>query len=499
MKKSIAMKLFIGFLIFTLFIVSLSWVMFNLFFENYYLMSQKNSLLEYGSQFDSLYTGDVESVYEYIEEISRSTGGDITVLSSNGEIRFTTSALQFVRQGNRASERNHRHSSDRSITMLRQNTFEQVLLGNKIVEIMTHMNFNVDFLVYSAMLNNGDILIISTTYAPISASIKSATDFHLFIALISIAVGTIIAYAFSKKFTKPIIELNKITKRMTELNFDAEYLLATDDEIGTLGKNINFLSKKLNLTITKLNSSNQALKEELQKEKQLDKMRKEFVSNVSHELKTPIALIQGYAEGLIDNIANDDKTRDYYCGVIVDESKKMEKLVVDLLDLSIIESGNLSLNIKSFDILELVEKVVNTLSPLLIKKRISVNISSNDEIHEALGDIRKIEQVIVNFINNAITYSHSREEILITISKLSKVTRVEVFNKHSEIPENELSKIWTSFYKRDKARLREFGNTGLGLSIVKGILDAHNYSYGAFNSDSGITFWFEVESKNSFG
>ena len=224
-------------------------------------------------------------------------------------------------------------------------------------------------------------------------------------------------------------------------------------------------------------------------------MRKEFVSNVSHELKTPLALMQGYAEGLIDNIANDDKTRDYYCEVIVDESKKMEKLVVDLLDLSIIESGNLTLNIISFDILELTEKVVNTLSPLLIKKRISVNVGSDGETHEALGDIRKVEQVLVNFINNAITYSHSGEKILVNISKVSKMTRVEIFNKHSEVPENELNKIWTSFYKIDKARLREFGNTGLGLSIVKGILDAHKYPYGVFNSDSGITFWFEVKSK----
>ncbi|MBN4056489.1 MAG: two-component sensor histidine kinase [Alkaliphilus sp.] len=495
MKKSIAMKLFIGFLIFTLFIVSLSWVMFNLFFENYYLMRQKNLLLEYGSQFDSLYTGDVESVYEHIEKIAHSTGGDITVLSSSGEIRFTTSALQFVRQGNRASERNPRHSSDRSITMLRQNTFEQVLLGDKVIEIVTHPNFNVDFLVYSAMLSNGDILIISTTYAPISASIKSATDFHLFIALISITVGTIIAYAFSKKFTKPIIELNKITKRMADLNFDAKYLLTSDDEIGTLGKNINFLSKKLDSTITKLNLSNQILKKELQKEKQLDKMRKEFVSSVSHELKTPIALIQGYAEGLVDNIASDEETRNFYCEVIVDESKKMEKLVTDLLDLSVIESGNLALNIKSFDILELVEKVVNTLSPLLTKKRINVNISSDDKTQKSLGDATKIEQVLINFINNAISYSHSGSEILIKISNKNKATRIEIFNSHSEIPENELSKIWASFYKLDKARSRELGNTGLGLSIVKGILDAHNYPYGVFNSNNGVTFWFEAKNK----
>lgn len=144
--------------------------------------------------------------------------------------------------------------------MLRQSTFEQVLLGGKVIEIVTHPNFNVDFLVYSAMLSNGDILIISTTYAPISASIKSATDFHLFIALISIAVGTIVAYAFSKKFTNPIVELNKITKQMTELNFGTEYPITSEDEIGTLGKSINFLSKKLDLTITKLNSSNQTLK-----------------------------------------------------------------------------------------------------------------------------------------------------------------------------------------------------------------------------------------------
>jgi len=378
--------------------------------------------------------------------------------------------------------------------MLRQSTFEKVIAGNRVTEIMTHPNFKVDFLVYSAMLGNGDVLIISTTYSPISASIKSATDFHFFIALISVTVGIIIAYVFSKKFTRPIIELSKITKQMAKLNFDTEYSTTSADEVGTLGKNINYLSKKLDSTITKLNLSNQALKNELQKEKQLDKMSKEFVSNVSHELKTPIALIQGYAEGPIDNVAYDDKTRDFYCEVIIDESRKMEKLVVDLLDLSVIESGNLLLNIESFDMLKLVKKVVNTLAPLLLKKNITVNTLFDNKTYTSLGDIRKIDQVLVDFINNAITYSDSNEEILIPIMKLPESLRIDIFNKHC-IPEDELGKIWTSFYKVNKSRTREFGNTGLGLSIIKGILDAHDYPYGVFKTNNGVTFWFEVKNE----
>jgi signal transduction histidine kinase len=300
------------------------------------------------------------------------------------------------------------------------------------------------------------------------------------------------AYYISDRFTQPIKEINKITKRMAELDFSKTLDIKTEDEIGQLSQSINHLSYRLDDAIGELSRENKQLEQDVDKGKRIDAMRREFVSNVSHELKTPIFLIQGYAEGLKTNIAANEEKRDFYCDVIMEEAEKMDVIVKDLLNLSQIESGNMDLNRCNFDIEKLINETVKKLEPMFDEKNIDTQIDINVQ-QQANGDPVRIEQIMVNYLNNAINHIDNHKQIKITAENYNDKIRVSVFNTGHHIPENLLERIWISFYKVDKARTRSYGGTGLGLAIVKAIQQAHSNEYGVSNVESGVLFWFDVD------
>ena len=234
------------------------------------------------------------------------------------------------------------------------------------------------------------------------------------------------------------------------------------------------------------------LTEDIERERRIDKMRKEFISSVSHELKTPIALIQGYAEGLKLNVNEDEENRNFYCDVIMDEAGKMNRLVKDLLDLSQIEAGYFRLEKTVFDISFLVDHVLDKYRPILLEKGLKVDVEKKENV-AVNGDIVRIEQVLVNLLNNAINHVDDSKLIKITVTTRNEKIRVSVYNSGKTIPEESLDKIWTSFYKVDKARTRAYGGTGLGLSVVRAILELHRNAFGVENHINGVTFWFEVD------
>lgn len=279
---------------------------------------------------------------------------------------------------------------------------------------------------------------------------------------------------------------------MSKLDFSKKYAVQSDDEVGQLGKSINSLSDQLDRAIFSLTEANKKLREDIEQERRIDKMRKEFINNVSHELKTPIALIQGYAEGLKLNINEDEENKNYYCDVIMDEAGKMNRLVKDLLDLSQIESGSFKLDKTSFNISSLIESVLDKYRPVLFEKGIKVEL----DIPEYLtvnGDAGRIEQVLVNYLINAINHVDDKKEIKIQAVILNEKVKISVCNSGENIPDESLDKIWTSFYKVDKARTRSYGGTGLGLSVVKAIQELHGNSCGMENLEDGVLFWFEVD------
>ena len=223
-------------------------------------------------------------------------------------------------------------------------------------------------------------------------------------------------------------------------------------------------------------------------------MRKDFISNASHELKTPIALIQGYAEGLSECVNDDADSREFYCEVIIDEANKMNKLVKNLLSLNQLEYGSSMIQYEKFDIIMVIKGVINKLDYPLKQKEAVVDFVYAGKLF-VYADEFKIEEVITNYLTNAINHLDENKIIKVNISQNDKKIRVSVFNSGKQIPDNELENIWIKFYKVDKARTREYGGSGIGLSIVKAIMNAHNNECGVLNKKNGVEFWFELDTE----
>ena len=217
---------------------------------------------------------------------------------------------------------------------------------------------------------------------------------------------------------------------------------------------MNQLSETLENTISELKSANNELKTDIEKRMEIDEMRKDFISNVSHEFKTPIALIQGYAEGLRECINDDADSREFYCEVIMDEADKMNQLVKNLLTLNQLESGSEQVVFERFDLMEVVEGVVHATAILREQDGITLNLYGTGPLY-VWADEFKTEQVLTNYISNAIHYASGEKRIEVSVVPGVEVVRVEVFNTGSHIPEEELEHIWDKFYKVDKARNRE--------------------------------------------
>jgi two-component system sensor histidine kinase VanS len=339
--------------------------------------------------------------------------------------------------------------------------------------------------------DNKTIFLISIPLASIRESVSLSNRFLAYVGGVALLVGSIIIYFTTKRVTSPILSLSNLSEKMSALDFDAKYTGREEDEIGILGNSMNKLSDRLKDTIGELRDANEELQKDIEEKVKIDDMRKDFIANVSHELKTPIALIQGYAEGLTEGMAEDPESRDYYCEVIMDEANKMNKMVRQLLNLTAIEFGNDSLQLDRFDITDLIRGVINSAGILIQHKDISVKFEDSGPIY-VYADEFKMEEVITNYLNNALNHLGGDRNIAITAKENGEEALITVFNTGQSIPEEDLPKLWTKFYKVDKAHTREYGGSGIGLSIVKAIMDSHKKSCGVRNVVGGVEFWFTL-------
>ena len=346
-------------------------------------------------------------------------------------------------------------------------------------------------------LDNGNMLYIRIQVASIEESVQISNRLLIFIGGISILIAGVLASFISKKFTQPILELNDIAQDMSKLDFSKKYKMKnTDDEINNLGKSINIMSDKLESTIKQLRETNVELEKDIEEKSKIDEMRKQFISDVSHELKTPIALIQGYAEGLVENVNSDEESRKMYAEVILDEAGKMDKLVKQLLELMKLEYGKREFNNTKFDIIELIKEVIRKCDVMLKENNIEVEFEDNEQIY-VTADEFYIDQVVTNYFTNAIKHvkeinGEKKIKISIKENKDNKV-RISIFNTGENIPEIELDRIWKRFYKVDSSRNREDGGSGIGLALVKAIMNNYENNFGVENKDNGVEFYFELD------
>lgn len=347
-------------------------------------------------------------------------------------------------------------------------------------------------------LDNGYSIILRTPIQGIKDNVNISTTLIKYVGGAILIVGIISAFVVSTYITRPIKQLSDIAERMSEMDFDARYEGSDKGEIGLLGKSMNNMSEKLEHNIAELKKANLELKKDIDKKEKLEIMRTDFLSNVSHELKTPIALIQGYAEGLKEGITDNPESMGFYCDVIMDEANKMNTMVKRLLTLNQIEFGNDEPDMERFNINELIASVVDANAIRAGQKNMSIVFDNRNEQNFVWADEYKTEEVLTNYISNALNHCDGKQAIEVRTSKSEDgaTLTVTVYNSGRNIAEEDLERIWEKFYKTDKARTREYGGNGIGLSIVKAIMESMGQEYGVRNVSDGVEFWFTLDCKS---
>lgn len=488
MKHSIRIKLAVIIVGLTAGTLLMCWFINNTFLEDYYMMTKKPILISaYRTVNKENINVDmnVNDVPVEILRLCEGSGISLVVMDPGRQIALSTTGNNnslvmhlteyLIGQGDQDD------IIDKTDHYTLQTTYDDIMHSN-YMEIW-------------GTLDSGNYFLMRMPIESIQESVAISNQFYGYIGIIAAILSSVIILIISKQFTKPILQLAHISEKMSNLDFNVKYKGKAKDEIGVLGSSINKLSEKLEKNISDLKTANNELKNDIEKKIQIDEMRKEFLSNVSHELKTPIALIQGYAEGLKESVNDDEESRDFYCEVIMDEANKMNKMVKKLLTLNQIEFGNQQLAFERFDIISLIQGVINSSSILMKQKEVELIFPYENPIF-VWADEFQIEEVITNYISNALNHVNDDKMIKITVERVDKNVMVTVYNSGNPIPDEELNNIWIKFYKVDKARTREYGGSGIGLSIVKAIMDSLHKSFGVRNMDKGVEFWFEVDAEN---
>ena len=451
----------------------------------YYLNNKKNALVSaYYSINAASNAGDITSEEYDIELRKICEKYNIQVLVADGKseaVKYSMNDPQIVLK--RLLD-NIFLGVDEDGLLLNADTYKMQLIRDDRTQ--------TDYIEMWGLLDNGYLFMLRSALEGIRESVSLSNQFLTYAGGAAILVSIFLVLWLSNRVTKPILELADISERMKHLDFEAKYTGKDKTEIAILGNNINELSEALEETISELKTANNELLKDIERKDKMDERRREFLSNVSHELKTPIALIQGYAEGLKEGINEDAESREFYCDVIMDEAAKMNSMVKNLLTLNQLEAGNDVVNMERFDVIALIKNYIASSEILLRQKEISVRMEDYGPIY-VWGDEFRVEEVFMNYFTNAINYAQKEKVIDVKVAKAQERVRISVFNTGEPIPQESVDHLWEKFYKVDKARTREYGGSGVGLSIVKAIMESMNQEYGVVNYDNGVEFWFELD------
>lgn len=487
--KSVRFKLFFIMCVVILIIVLFLILINSIVLENFYIYSKTATIKQVYQKVNNYYASENPNINleTELKKIAYKNNFDILIKTDTNLIIFTSdkeflSSTYILKDINEITRENINTQNDKK--------------NNLNIKITTDETNNINYMFLTGILDNGYVLYIRMPISPIKESVKISNTLLLMIGGVTLAVAGVVASFISKKFTNPILQLNDIANKMAKLDFSQKYRVTdTEDEINELGRSINTMSDKLETTIKQLQKSNIELEKDIEEKSKIDDMRKQFISDVSHELKTPIALIQGYAEGLIENVSTDEESRRFYAEVILDETNKMDRLVKQLLELMKLEYGKKEFNNEKFDINELINEVIRKCEVMLQKNNIQVEFESKKPIY-VWADEFYIEQVVTNYFTNAIKHTEeigNNKKIKITVKQLNDKMRITVFNTGKTIPEEDLTRIWGRFYKVDSSRNRQDGGTGIGLALVKAIMNNYQNEYGVNNKKDGVEFYFDVD------
>lgn len=491
--KSVRVKLFLTLSAVILIIIIFLIILNNFVLGTFYTYTKTKALKSVYKIVNDYYNNqntDINMESE-LEKIAIKNGFDI-LIRNDQNINIYTSSKEFFSTIGQMNEMANRLNINSGEVLEKDDTFT-------INKIKDYKN-GITYIMLSSRLDNGYLLYVRIPITSIEESVKISNNFLYLIAGFTILIAAVMISFISRKFTDPILELNDIAQNMSKLDFSKKYKTTdADDEINNLGRSINKMSDTLEKTIKQLRASNIELEKDIEEKSKIDEMRKSFISDVSHELKTPIALIQGYSEGLLENINTDEENRKFYAEVILDETNKMDRLVKQLLELMKLEYGKREFNNTTFNIAEVEKEVVRKAKMMFEEKNVDIKFNQDEEINVFADDFY-IEQVITNYITNAIKNVKEIDgKRLIKISNEVNIeknkVRVKVFNTGDNISEENLTRIWKRFYKADESRNRNDGGTGIGLAFVKAIMNNYNNDYGVINKKNGVEFYFDLDLK----
>lgn len=449
--------------------------------SKFFCLRQKNALISQINRLDNIDISDSSAVSEVLTDIRENYNFDTEIYDRRGNIKYTTGGAQmmdFLMNGHS----NFIMSHESLVTVKTEN------LSNGIVYEEAVRRFdNSEFLLCRKEIGSGFYAEVKIQKQLVMSSAKTANEFITVISVLCLGLSMIWIVIFAKRFSQPLAQMNTITRDMANLKFDRTITVNRNDEIGQLASSVNEMSASLSSTLDDLKRTNLKLRDEIELERQLDVMRKTFVANVSHELKTPISIISGYAEGLKLNV-NGDK-REAYCDTIIDESRRMSNLVLSILELSKYESGQINAQFKAFDINGMTDMLLNRIfenSDIKVQNKIPAQTV-------VFADEMQIEQALKSYLENAKSHTPGGGKVYVYSDEIDGKIRISVHNTGSHISEEEMPFIWQSFYRGDASHKRDKGRFGLGLSIVSAVMKIHNCHCGVYNTEDGVTFWLELD------
>ena len=492
--KSIRQRLFlqIGLVV----LISLGLIaLANIFFlERYYIAQQKKILVNNYDTLNTLASDTLTDAFDTYIDIESTSNVEIVLIDEENTLIYST-GNHFTNE--LFTKRIASLSDDSDIVPLGPRRSPKDV-ANKTPRMYPNQEFLRDRLFFSTgkdpisngqtlaligVLDNGYYVNIRTPLASIDGSIAVVNDFLMIIGIATLIIAMVITFIFSNFFTRPIKEISRVTGHMKALNFDEVCQVTSKDELGALALNVNEMSHVLSTTID-------TLKDEIQEKNRLDHKRRQLLNNVSHELKTPLSLLEGYAEALQLGIHSDPKKIDFYCDVIMDESQKMNTLVQSLLNIDQLAFGDITTTPIEINLSQYLTSTLKKFQPQLEALAINLEIAITPNVL-IFADTMHLEQLFTNYLTNAIHYCNEGKLITISLEVTLDKALVQVYNSSKKLSPEDRSKIWDSFYKIDTSRSRQKGGHGLGLSIVQAIQEADGLGYGVYNDDQGVVFWFE--------
>ncbi|MBR1849290.1 MAG: two-component sensor histidine kinase [Lachnospiraceae bacterium] len=464
------------------------WIITRFLLDDYYLYNKEKDMLSAYLYFDIAATKGILTDDRFSVEWQKMCNRyniDVVILDSDSET-ILTSIHDEKLIINRLMNYMFSENTDDETKIIRERDHYKM-------QIITDKNMQGRYLEIWGVLDNGNPILIRSAVENMEDTAKSTSMYLLVMSMAAVTIGAMVSFGFARGISYPVRRLTQLSEDMSNLKFDAKY---QDEsricEINELGEHMNKLSEKLEQTICELKMANSNLQEDIQEKEKMDEARRTFLSDVSHELKTPIALIQGYAEGLKEGILDDDESKDYYYDVILDEATKMNEMVQRLLTLNQLEAGFNQVEYSRFDMVELIQNYLQNADVMIKQEKVTVRLRNTEPIY-VWADEYMVEKVVANYFTNALHYAAGEKIVDIKVEEKGDKAVFSVFNTGEPIPEDALPHIWEKFYKVDKSRSREYGGNGVGLSIVKAVAELMKVNYGATNYDNGVEFWMELD------